>query len=155
MVRARIVLGILLLAMPLSAQTPAPMQILELPAGAGGWVLHVSTSGGIMGNGAGAFMIASDGVMSCSRSCPSSAATDLLRTLRDEVRRAAGESWIVLPPNSMCSDCLVTRVSLTIRNEDGTTSVVSAAWDPTTRARLPQAVTRATDLARQAAFSRP
>jgi hypothetical protein len=70
------------------------------------------------------------------------------------VRRAAGEPWIVLPPNSICRDCLITRVSLTIRNEDGMTSVFSAAWDPTTRAQLSPAVTRVTDLARQA-LSRP
>ena len=152
MVRARTVLGILLLAMPASAQTP--MQVLDLPAGAGGWVLHVSTRGGIMGNGAGEFMIASDGVMSCNRPCPAAAGNDLLRALRDQVRRAAGETWSVQPPNSMCMDCLVTRVSLTTRNEDGTMNVVSAAWDPTTRARLPQAVTRVSDLARQA-LSRP
>ena len=130
------------------------MQVLDLPGGAGGWVLHVSTRGGIMGNGAGEFMIASDGVMSCSRSCPAAAGNDLLRALRDEVRRAAGETWSVQPPHSMCMDCLVTHVSLTTRNEDGTPSVVSASWDPTTRARLPQTVTRVTDLARQA-LSRP
>lgn len=127
------------------------MQILDLPGGTGGWLLHVSTRGGIMGNGAGDFMVASDGVLSCSRVCPASAAGDLLRALGDAVRQAANESWVSLPANSMCSDCLVTHVSLTMRNEDGTVRVVTASWDPTTRARLPQAVTSVTDLARRAA----
>lgn len=152
MVALRAALGVLLLAVPASPQTP--MRVLDLPEGRGGWVLHVSSRGGIMGNGAGEFMIASDGVLSCSRPCPASAAGDLLETLREAVRQAANESWIAPPANSMCSDCLVTYVSLTMRNEDGVTHVVSASWDPTTRARLPRAVTRVTDLARQA-LSRP
>jgi hypothetical protein len=152
MTGVRTVLGVLLLTGFAAAQ--APMEMPALPSGNGGWLLHVSTRGGIMGNGAGEFAIASDGVMRCTRPCAPTAAEHFIGSLRDAVRLAANESWVSLPANSMCSDCLVTYVSLTIRNEDGTIDVVSASWDPTTRARLPHAVTRVTDLARQA-LSRP
>jgi hypothetical protein len=114
-------------------------------------VLHVSTGGGLTGNGAGEFAIASDGALQCSMRCAASAEESLMRTLREQVKHASGLEWLRLPASSLCMDCLVTRATLTLRNEDGTTMVVSAAWDPTTRGKLPAPVVRAIELARSAA----
>lgn len=145
----RLGLALLLLSAPARAQ--APLAVPAVPASAGGWVLHVSTGGGIMGNGAGEFALTSDGALQCTARCAASAAGHVMPTLRAQIREAAGLEWLQMPASSLCMDCLVTRVTLTLRNEDGTMTVVRASWDPTTRGKLPAGVVRAVDLAKSAA----
>lgn len=50
--------------------------------------------------------------------------------------------WQVLRGGTICSDCQTTTLVLTSRNADGTLTTTHAAWDPTTRARLAQPLTR-------------
>ena len=134
---------------------PAQAQVdLEVPAQAGGWVLRVSTTGGIMGQGAPDVVVASDGRLGCARApadCPPPLDVVVVRSLQDQIRLAAGEGWLTLLPSSLCRDCLATRMMLTMRNGDGTTTVMTAAWDPTTRGKLAAAIVRLHDLAAQLA----
>ena len=107
-----------------------------------------------MGTGSGDFVVSSDGRLSCGAikpACASDVTRDVLRSLEREVRAALPEAWLVLPPNSNCRDCLTTTLVLTSRNSDGTLSVMRAAWDPTTRAKLAGAIVNLHDLTRKAA----
>ena len=66
--------------------------LLDVPAVSGDWVLEILTRGGVMGQGAGDIVIASDGRVACSGAkprCPASIAAESLRSLRDQVRLAA------------------------------------------------------------------
>ena len=136
---------------PLAAQTGSPL--LEVPAASGEWVLEIITRGGIMGQGAGDIVIASDGRLSCGAKarCAAAVAAESLRSLQDQVRLAAVAPWQVLRGGTICSDCQTTTLVLTSRNADGTLTTTRAAWDPTTRGKLSAEVVRIHDLAAQLA----
>ena len=133
-----------------AAWAPAQAQVnIEAPAGAGTWVLRISTTGGIMGQGAPVVVITSDGRQGCARApvdCPPVLGAAALRSLHDQIRLAAGEGWLTVPANTLCRDCLTTTMRLTLHNGDGTTTMMTAAWDPTTRGRLAAAIGQLHDL---------
>jgi hypothetical protein len=137
---------------PVAAQNGSAL--LDVPAASGEWVLEIITRGGIMGQGAGDIVIASNGRIACTGTkprCPAAIAAESLRLLRDQVRLAAVAPWQVLRDGSICSDCQTTTLVLTSRNADGTLTTTHAAWDPTTRARLSDDVVRVYDIAAQLA----
>ncbi len=141
------VVAVVAMAGPAAAQITAP---LEVPTTAGGWVLEVITRGGIMGQGAGEIVIASDGKIACGgvkTRCPAAMAAESLRSLQEQVRLAAVAPWQVRRGGTICSDCQTTTLVLTIRNADGTLTTTRAAWDPTTRAQLADDVVRIHDIA--------
>jgi hypothetical protein len=122
---------------------------LEAPSIAGGWVLRVSTHGGILGQQLGDIVIASDGRLSCpgpKARCAPAVAVEGLRSLHDQVRLASLETWLVLRPSGICSDCLTTTMVLTSREADGTLRTIRAVWDPTTRGQLAEPVGRIRDV---------
>ena len=137
-----------------TTQQPPPTiqvaaQTLTPPDAPGSWVLQVISQGGIMGTGAGDFVIASDGTLSCLNvraQCPTALAVSSLRQLEAGMRSAVSDVWQVFPPSSLCRDCLTTTLILTSRNADGTLSVMRAGWDPTTRSRLAAAIVQLHDL---------
>ena len=133
---------------PVAAQTGGAL--LDVPAASGDWVLEITTRGGIMGQGAGEIVIASNGRVACGGTkprCPAAIAAESLRSLRDQVRLAAVAPWQVLRGSTICSDCQTTTLVLTSRNADGTLTTTHAAWDPTTRAKLSAEVVRVYDIA--------
>jgi hypothetical protein len=122
---------------------------LDVPAGAGSWVLQVITRGGIMGQGTGDFAITSEGRFRCvgqAPKCASAVAVDTMRDLLGQVRRASAASWSMLTPSTICMDCVTTQLVLTSRDGDGMLSTMRASWDPTTRGKLPDDVARLHDM---------
>lgn len=142
-----VVVAVLLAGPAGAAQASEPA--LDLPEVPGGWVLRIRTSGGITGHGVGDIAIASDGQLQClgqRAPCRSALAGEGMRAMLDQVGRASAATWSMLPPSTICMDCVTTQLVLTRRNADGTWTTLRASWDPTTRAKLPDDVTRLHDM---------
>lgn len=153
-VSALVLAGVLITAGSVAAtQVTAPIPaapMLAVPDEPGAWLLHIVTRGGITGQMRREIIILSDGRIVCGQpagSCAPMTAPDALGPLQDQVRLASIAAWQTLQPASVCSDCPVTELVLTSRNADGTLKTLRTSWDPTTRAALAAAITRAHDLA--------
>ena len=113
-----------------------PAVLPDVPGREGAWVLQVTTTGGIMGNGARSanFTVISDGRLTCDASdCGQRIAPAGLSRLAGMLAALDVGVWPIpssVEPVSFCRDCLRTR--MTLRRREGDTLVTySASWDPT------------------------
>ena len=138
------ILTVVMLAYPLSVYaqdfisslvtTTAPVQ-QEPRDGDDAWALDLVTSGGFDGTGIGEFSVNSRGMLTCSSTthkCPDKLTAAALNSLAVKVKAAAAVSW---PPErgpvvvSLCRDCVVVRLQLSMRQPDGSTKTLITYWD--------------------------
>jgi hypothetical protein len=113
--------------------TPVPQ---KLPDGDGAWVLDLVTSGGFDGMGIGKYSVNSSGLLTCSstkRKCPDKLTVTALNSLADKVKAAAAVPWEVPAERGLCSDCVVVRLQLSMRQQDGSTKTFVTSWDTASR----------------------
>jgi hypothetical protein len=131
LIRCAVAMACIAVAVPGVAQ--------ESPTADGGWSVQVVTSGGIRGRGRGEFVVTSTGALTCTR-----ASDQCSRMLsEDEARRVAaliaaataGAEW-VRQPESTCSDCFKTTMTLRRREGEIVRSLV-AQWDDSQAAAPP------------------
>ena len=125
----------------LSAQIP---QML-LPDGNGAWVVRLVTTGGILGTGGGDLSISSENKILCSAQirCPNDFKVSDFQPLIETIR--ADISVPTAPLVSLCRDCITRIMTISRRDSTGLVHTVTASWDDTTKARLPQEVIRIYD----------
>ena len=112
--------------------TPVPQ---KLPDGDDAWALDLVTSGGFDGMGIGQFSVNSNGMLTCSSTkhkCPDQLTATALNSLADKVKAAAAVPWEDAE-RGLCSDCVVFRLQLRMRQADGSTKTLIASWDTASR----------------------
>src|ERR1700722_7114770 len=115
-----------------SAQTTPPI----LPAGDGAWILQVVTRGGLDGQGKGDLWITSKGELNCSRkemSCASEVTKKTADDLSGKISSLTPVVWSSPGAGSLCPDCLVVMMKLTIRVPGDSIQEFEANWDITTQ----------------------
>lgn len=120
----------------------AAPKLSELPSEAGAWVVHVTTSGGFTGRGAGGASLTSQGKAIFSFMNDSSAINlpaDALSRMSEIIALAKPAAWQTLT-SSACRDCITTTLTLYRREPDGTQSSHVASWDDTTLEKMPKEV---------------
>jgi hypothetical protein len=108
----------------------------KLPNGNGAWTLDLATSGGFDGMGTGQFSVNSSGMLTCSSTkhkCPDQLTATALNSLADKVKAATAVPWEVPTERGLCSDCMVVRLQLRMRQPDGSTKTFIASWDTASR----------------------
>ena len=124
------------LAMQMSQQLP-PSQMPAFPATAGAWAVEVVTGGGLMGL-TRRTAVDSGGALACPASCVAPVRRQL-DAVGEALRSAEGLQWS-LSRSAICRDCMIYRVSIWVRNEDGSVRTRSASWDSVTTGQVPAAV---------------
>ena len=124
------------LPMQMSQQLP-PSQMPAFPTASGAWALEVVTGGGLTGL-TKRTMIDSDGMVACPQNCVAPARSRL-ELIGAAVRSAEELIW-THSVSEFCRDCMVTRLSLWIRNSDGSVRTFSALWDSVSVGSVPTAV---------------
>jgi hypothetical protein len=122
--------------MQMSQQLP-PSQMPEFPAATGAWAVEVVTGGGLMGL-IKRTAVDSGGALTCPASCVAPVRRQL-DAVAAALKSAEGLEW-TLSRSSTCRDCLIYRVSVWVRNEDGSVRTRSASWDSVTSGQVPAAV---------------
>jgi len=129
--------------------TPAPTEKAAptRPDSRSDWTLEISTSGGLDGKGSGGFTLTSAGVLTCSlpKKCsgPTAAPTPVhglvITANLPPAKQVSGSNPTVLSPVAagICMDCVVTTMSLRIRESNGLEWTYSLSWDPTTLSSIP------------------
>src|SRR5262245_35570546 len=106
--------------------TPFPQMVL--PDGNGVWVIHVVTSGGLTGTGAGNFSISSEGKVACSDvQCFEKFAVSEFNPLVEVLRAnlpSPGPS-----PLMLCNDCIRRTITISRRDALGVVTTYTASWD--------------------------
>jgi hypothetical protein len=118
------------LTSPLAATATPVLQ--KLPDENGAWALDLVTSGGFDGMGIGKFSVNSSGMLICSSTrhkCPDKLTATALNSLADKVKAAAAVPWKVSAERGLCSDCVVVRLQLSMRQPDGSSKTFIASWD--------------------------
>jgi len=113
--------------------TPVPQ---KLPDGDDAWALDLVTSGGFDGMGIGQFSVNSSGMLTCSSTkhkCSDQLTATALNSLADKVKAAAAVPWQVPVERGLCSDCVLFRLQLRMRQPDGSTKTLIASWDTASR----------------------
>jgi hypothetical protein len=117
------------------ATTPTPSTQSKVPDGNGAWALDLFTSGGFDGMGVGTFSVNSSGQLTCSstkHACPAKLTPAVLSSLTDKVKAAAATPWDVRPAeHNLCSDCIMVRLQLSMRQPDGSIRTFVTSWDTT------------------------
>ena len=92
-----------------------------------GWVLHLTSSGGFLGRGDGAFTLTSDGHVACTDvKCQSDISGPLLSQIADALEAIPPAEWVTA--HSTCADCF--RWKFQLRREDASgTTIYIAEWD--------------------------
>ena len=122
---------------------------LALGDAPGSWVVLVSTTGGFTGRGAGAVTVRSDGAAACDvpLQCAATAPADSIRQLASAILLARGLTWERPSSRSICNDCIVTTLTLYVRQADGTESRAVFTWDDVDAPQLPARVREIYDAA--------
>lgn len=113
--------------------TPVPQ---KLPDENGAWALNLVTSGGFDGRGIGKFSVNSSGMLICSSTkhkCPDQLTATALNSLADKVKAAAAVPWELPAERGLCSDRVVVRLQLSMRQPDGSTKTFITSWDTASR----------------------
>lgn len=124
------------LAMQMSQQLP-PSQMPAFPTASGAWALEVVTGGGLTGL-TKRTMIDSDGGVACPQNCVAPGRSRL-DDFSAAVRGVEGLIW-TQSRSEFCRDCMITRLSLWIRNDDGSVRTFAAVWDSVTVGSIPAGV---------------
>ena len=151
-----IALAVTMLRSVEGVQQPAPavppqfvgaVKDLQPPREPGSWILQVISRGGLDGQGAGDRTISSNGNITLERTgVTDSILPDRLRPLGDNVRKTVAAEWTGTR-SSVCSDCYVTLMALTLRDAGGTMQTRITFWDPTTQKSVPAEVMRVYEMA--------
>ena len=104
------------------------------PTTAGAWAVEVVTGGGLMGL-TKRTAVDSGGALACPASCVAPVRRQL-DAVAVAVKIAEGLEW-TLSRSGVCRDCMVYRVSIWVRNEDGSVRTRSASWDSVTTGQVP------------------
>jgi hypothetical protein len=128
------------------------------------WTVTISTSGGFDGRGQGSYSITSAGGLSCFSTTPCNRQIQkpALQSLEGFINSATLPQALQLPGTllpipvqtspSVCFDCIVTTMSLRIRDSKSIEWTYRWSWDVTTQANVPVDFIRifqaASDLAR-------
>ena len=109
----------------------AAIVALALADAPGSWVVDVTTTGGYTGRGAGAVSVRSDGAAACDAplQCARAAPGDALASLTSSLEAIRGVTWDRPASRTTCNDCIVTTMTVHIRQTDGTESRVAYTWD--------------------------
>jgi len=129
-------------AMQMSQQLP-PSQMPAFPTTAGAWAVEVVTGGGLMGL-TKRTAVDSGGALACPASCVAPVRRQL-DAVAAAVKSAERLEWTeglqrTLSRSGICRDCMVYRVSIWVRNEDGSIRSRSASWDSVTTGQVPAEV---------------
>jgi len=113
------------------------------------WTVAISTSGGFDGRGQGSFSISSTGGLSCISTTPCNRQVEkpALQSLEGFINSATLPQALQTPGfilpipattgPSVCFDCIVTTMSLRIRDSKGIDWRYTWSWDVTTQASVP------------------
>ena len=124
------------LVMQMSQQLP-PSQMPDFPTRAGAWAVEVVTGGGLTGL-TKRTAVDSGGTIACPASCVAPVRRQL-DAVAAAVKSAERLEW-TRSRSDMCRDCMIYRVSIWVRNEDGSVRTRSASWDSVTTAQVPSEV---------------
>ena len=119
--------------MQMSPQLP-PAQMPDFPAAMGAWAVEVVTGGGLMGL-IKRTVVDSGGAMTCPARCVAPVRRQL-DAVAAALKSAEALEWTV-PRSSTCRDCMIYRVSIWVRNDDGSVRTRSAWWDSVTTGQVP------------------
>jgi hypothetical protein len=112
------------------------------PATPGAWAVEVVTGGGLMGL-TKRTAVDSGGALACPASCVAPARRQL-DAVAAAVRSAERLEWTpsesTLSRSALCRDCMVYRLSIWVRNDDGSVRTRSASWDSVTTGQVPAEV---------------
>jgi len=123
------------------------------------WSVEVHTSGGLTGQGIGGFRLTAEGRLTCDskKPCDRQIPKPALQSIFGLIDSINLESWIrkpvtdplfqIPPAPSFCADCIVTSMTLRIRDSKLTEWTYQASWDPTTQSALPPDFKRIFDAA--------
>jgi hypothetical protein len=129
------------LAMQMSQQLP-PSQMPVFPTTAGAWAVEVVTGGGLMGL-TKRTAVDSGGTLACPASCVAPVRRQL-DAVAGAVKSAERVEWTpsasTVSRSAICRDCMIYRVSVWVRNEDGSVRTRSASWDSVTTGQVPAEV---------------
>jgi hypothetical protein len=113
------------------------------------WTVTISTSGGFSSEGRGTFSVTSAGVFTCSSTTPCNRQIQkpALQSLESFVNSANLPSALqisdrnlripIQPSPNVCADCIVTALSLRIRDSKGIEWSYTMSWDVTTQSNVP------------------
>jgi hypothetical protein len=143
-------------ALDIAAQEPAPptasptsVTAVATPDERADWTMEVRTSGGLTGKGAGGFTLTSAGALICSapKPCVRTLQPTDMQSLAAMVRSMDLLKWMRVPgsnrsfhipvPESVCSDCIVTTMVLSLRDSKTLEWTYTATWDSTTQPAIP------------------
>jgi hypothetical protein len=122
--------------MQMSQQLP-PSRMPAIPATSGAWAVEVVTGGGLMGL-TKRTAVDSGGALACPASCVAPVRRQL-DALAAAVKDAEGLQW-TQARSDICRDCMVYRVSIWVRNDDGSIRSRSASWDSVSLGQVPAEV---------------
>jgi hypothetical protein len=137
----------LITSLNLEAQSPASPE--ASPDSRAEWTVTISTSGGFDGRGRGGFSVTSSGEFTCSSTTPCTRQIQkpALQPLEGFVNSATLPQVLqtpgLIPPfpvqtrPSVCFDCIVTTMSLRIRDSKGIEWTYNWSWDVTTQSSVP------------------
>ena len=143
---AELVLGTQVTAPPASQENVTPV---SGPDSRAEWTVTISTSGGFDGRGQGGFSVNSAGGLTCSSTTPCSHQIQkpALQSLEGFINSAALPQPIPLAgptlpipvqvSPSVCLDCILTTMSLRIRDSKGIEWAYAWSWDVTTQSSVP------------------
>lgn len=131
----------------LEAQTPALPA--TSPDSRAVWTVSILTSGGLDGRGQGGFSVTSAGDFTCNSTTPCARQIQkpALQSLAGFINSATLLQTLqmpeIIPPfpvqtsPSVCFDCIVTTMSLRIRDSKGVEWTYAWSWDVTTQTSVP------------------
>jgi hypothetical protein len=120
---------------------------LNLPGGDNAWVVEITSTGGLTGNGAGDISVSSDRKIHCATpgmKCPKDFDASSLSPLVDAL--PFGRQTVLIPPEgAACNDCINRTISIRRRNAAGVVQGYSASWNDLTASQIPRGVLRLYD----------
>jgi hypothetical protein len=164
MARTGVIALIIFLVIRLHIEAQAPVTPVLIPDSRAVWTISILTSGGLDGRGQGGFNVTSAGEFTCNSTVPCTRQIQkpALQPLEGFIHSATLPQALqfsdIIPPfpiqtsPSVCFDCIVTTMSLRIRDSKGVEWNYAWSWDVTTQSSVPTEFMRifraATELAK-------
>jgi len=143
--RSVFLIATILVGCSLASGAQADPPKVDLPGGAGAWVLQITTHGGFEGRGGGDLLMSSTGRLRCSRkemSCPEKLTSKTVVALSRIIATIKQPYWINPVPDNFCQDCLENTMTLTVRDHKGSIETSTVHWNITSQKRLPPQLLR-------------